>query len=185
MKINFEYSSAYDMMLSEMIGNETNIKKSQDFLNSVKMFWDSKGNKIVKEIEKASKLRFKKNIDCFVVSSMLYESISHPFTIKFEKNNEKLLAIFVHELTHILMAQNFKNVVKAVNLVKGDHEYKIHFPVLLIERRVLEKLHKNYKKQKRVEDLDYVWRDVNKIYLEFHNYSKGIIPFLKENAVNR
>jgi len=185
MKINFEYSSAYDMMLSEMIGNETDAKKSQDFLSSVRTFWSSNGNKIIKEIEKVSKLKFNREIDCFVVSSMLYESISHPFTIKFEKSKDKLLAIFVHELTHILLAQNFKNAAKTINLINGDHDYKVHFPVLLIERRVLEKLHKDYKMEKRIEDLDYIWSEVNKVYPEFHNYSKGIVPFLKENVVNR
>lgn len=174
------------MMLNEIAGNfdESSIKKSHDFLNSTKLFWSLNGNKIVKEIEKVSRLRFKKNIDCFVVSSMPYESISHPFTIKAEKNKDKLLAIFVHELTHVLMSQNFKDVHHLLSFMDKDHNYRVHFPVLLIERRVLERLNKDYKKQKRIEGLDYVWKDVNKVYPVFCN-SKGIVNFLKENAANR
>ncbi len=183
MKINFEYSSVYDMMLNEVMGN-TNFEKPKEFIDSVKIFWNSNGNKIVKEIENASKLRFKKNVDCFVVSSMPYESISHPFTIKTEESKDKLLAIFVHELTHILMMQNFKQVSPLLSPIDKDHNYKVHFPVLLIERKVLERLNKNYKKQKRIEDLDYVWKDVNKVYPVFCN-SNGIVNFLKENAANK
>ena len=186
MKINFEYSSVYDMMLSEMTGNfdESSIKKSHDFLSSTKLFWNSNGDRIVNEIENVSKLKFKKNVDCFVVSSMPYESISHPFTIKAVKSSDKLFAMFVHELIHILMSQNFRSVHHLLSFMDKDHNYRVHFPVLLIERRVLERLNRDYKKQKRIEDLDYVWEDVNKVYPKFCS-SRGIVKFLKENAVNR
>lgn len=182
MKINFEYSSVYDLMLNETIGN-TDVEKPKEFLDSVRLFWNSNGTNIIKEIENASKLKFKKSVDCFVVSYMPYESISHPFTIKTEKNKEKLLAIFVHELTHILMSQNFKQLSPLLNSIDKDHNYKVHYPVLLIERKVLERLNKSYKKQKRVEDLGYIWKDVNKVYPVFCN-SNGIVDFLK-NAANR
>ena len=38
MKINFEYSSVYDMMLNEVMGN-TNFEKPKEFIDSVKIFW--------------------------------------------------------------------------------------------------------------------------------------------------
>ncbi len=186
MKINFEYSWAYDMMLGEMMGsfNDNKIENSKLYLDSVRGFWDNNGDRIIREIESASKLKFKKSVDCFIVNSMFYESLSHPFTIKIEKDIDKLFAIFVHELAHILMVQNFKKAATVMNKVKGDVNYKVHFPVLLIERRVLEGLNKDYKKQKRVEDLDYVWNDVNKVYDNFKRTNRGIIPFLKENVAS-
>ena len=116
---------------------------------------------------------------------MFYESLSHPFTIKIEKDFDRLFTIFVHELVHILLVQNFKKVAPLVNLIDRDSNYRIHFPVLLIERKVLEKLNKSYKKQKRIEDLDYVWEDVDKMYSNFERTNKGIVSFLKENVASR
>src|SRR3989344_8114575 len=187
MKINFEYSLVYDMMLGEMMGifDEKTEKDSRGYTNSVRKFWDKRGARIIKEIENVSKLKFKGNVDCFVVNSMFYESISHPFTIKIEKDFDRLFTIFVHELTHILLVQNFKKVAPLVNLIDKDPNYRAHFPVLLIERKVLERLSKNYKKQKRIEDLDYVWEDVEKMYSNFERTNKGIVFFLKENVASR
>ena len=175
------------MMLGEMMGifDEKTEKDSRGYTNSVRKFWDKRGARIIKEIENVSKLKFKGNVDCFVVNSMFYESISHPFTIKIEKDFDRLFTIFVHELTHILLVQNFKKVAPLVNLIDKDPNYRAHFPVLLIERKVLERLSKNYKKQKRIEDLDYVWEDVEKIYDNFKKSNKGIVHFLKENVAFR
>jgi len=187
MKINFEYSLAYDMMLGEMVGNfnPASIENSRLYLDSVRSFWSKNEDKVIKEIEKVSRLKFKKAADCFIVNSMPYESLSHPFTIKIENNSDKLLAIFVHELTHILLVQNFKKVSSSINMIDGDVNYRVHFPVLLIERKVLGKLNKSYKKQKRTEDLDYVWKDVNKVYNEFKSSNKGIADFLRKYVTSR
>src|SRR3990167_9793090 len=187
MKINFEYSLVYDMMLGEMMGS-FDVKPEKDsriYINSVRKFWDKKGARIIKEIENVSKLKFKRDVECFVVNSMFYESLSHPFTIKIEKDFDRLFAIFVHELVHILLVQNFKKVAPLVNLIGRDSNYRVHFPALLIERKVLEKLNKSYKKQKRIEDLDYVWKDVNKVYNEFKSSNKGIADFLRNYVTSR
>src|SRR3989344_6031287 len=94
--------------------------------------------------------------------------------INFENNSDKLHAIFIHEITHILLVKNFKKVSSSINMIEGDVNYRVHCPVLLIERKVLGKLNKSYKKQKRTEDLDYVWKDVNGVYNEFKSSNKGI-----------
>ena len=90
----------------------------------------------------------------------------------------------VHELIHILFVQNENKVLKVLNCLSGDHNYKVHFPVLLCERKVLENLHGSFKAEKRVEDLDYIWRDVDKVYTMFKKDNKGVINFLNKNVIN-
>jgi len=185
MKINFKYSMPYDEMLSSMKGEELSSSQNviaKTYIKELKGFWEKENERVVNAIEKASGLRFKKDVDCYVVSDMTFEAISHPFTLKMCLDFKRLKGILIHELLHILFVQNDKRILRAVNKLNGDRDYKIHFPVLLCERKVLERLNGNFKVEKRVEDLDYIWRDVNKIYHEFKNYKMGVVDFILENA---
>src|SRR3989344_432922 len=185
MKINFRYSMPYDEMLSIMRGEELSHSQAmiaKDYIARVNELWDGEGREIIKEIERAAGLRFKQDVDCYIVSEMAFEAISHPFTLKMCSNFEKLRGILVHELLHVLFVQNDKKILPVLNNMAGEHSYRVHFPVLVCERRVLERLYKEFKIEKRVEDLDNVWKDVNKIYPGFKNYRKGVIEFLRENA---
>src|SRR3989338_1206897 len=117
MKINFKYSMPYDEMLSSMKGEELSSSQNviaKTYIKELNGFWEKENERVVNAIEKASGLRFKKDVDCYVVSDMTFEAISHPFTLKM--------------------------------------------------------------------CLDYIWRDVNKIYHEFKNYKMGVVDFILENA---
>ena len=186
-KIKFQYSVPYDQLLGIMYNKEFSHSQAivaKDFINKIEVFWQKEGNKIINNVEKTANLKFKSNVDCYVVSNMLFEAISHPFTIKMDHDFNRLKGILVHELLHILFSQNGSKVIETFNKIEGDHDYKVHFPVLLCERKVLEKLNKSFKREKRVEDLDYVWKDVNKSYSKFKNYKKGLIPFMQEHVIN-
>ena len=109
MKVNFFYSEPYDRMLTDMLGNSFPneqpmiIKKYQKNLESC---WKKEENKIIKEIEKISNLKFKSNVDCYIVNDMFYDAISNPFTIRIEKDLGRIKSILIHELIHILFVQN-------------------------------------------------------------------------------
>ncbi len=185
MKINFKYSIPYDEMLSSMKGEELSSSQNmiaKNYIKELNQFWEKESLGVFNAIEKISGLKFKKNVDCYIVSDMAFEAISHPFTLKMCLDFKRLKGILIHELLHVLFVQNDKKILKAVNKLDGDRDYKIHFPVLLCERKVLERLNGNFKVEKRVEDLEHVWRGVNRAYPGFKNYKMGVVDFILENA---
>ena len=188
MKINFRYSTPYDEMLSIMSGEELSHSQAliaKEYLEKVNEYWEKEGKKISKEIEKVSGLKFNKDVEGFVVSEMAFEAISHPFTIKMCNDFNKLRGVLVHELLHVLLVQNEVKVLNVVNQLKGDNNFKVHFPVLLCERKILENLYGNFKIEKRVEDLDEIWKEVNKVYPEFKKSGKNGFSFMREYASGR
>ena len=187
MKISFEYSSVYDELLTHMTKNQYN---NEQFLemqsNSLKFekHWRKNEDKITKEIQKVSGLKFNQNVKCFIVKHLGFRAISYPLTIKFTKDFKYLTAVLIHELIHILLMNN----EKILNLVKKKFSYyendiKIHFPVLLIERKIIENLFGNdflnnvLIKDDHNQELAYEWSLVNKYYNKF---DKNITKFLEK-----
>ena len=94
--------------------------------------------------------------------------------------------ILIHELVHALLKDN----KKVLSLVREkfnyeDFDFKVHFPVLLIQRKVIENLYGGdyFKKvlsdEKDIDELGYEWERVNGFYDKF---DKGIVSFL-ENVI--
>ena len=117
--------------------------------------WKQDENKIIREIEKVSGLRFQSNVNCFIVKHLGYRAISDPFTIKVNKDSSYLTAVIIHELVHVLL-RDIQTILNLVNkkFAHEENDFKIHFPVLLIERRVIENLfgakyYRNYNFQNR------------------------------------
>jgi hypothetical protein len=187
MKINFNYSNIYDELLTHMSRNNYDNKQYLEMeaktLEFSKYFKENE-NKIIKEIENISGLKFNSNVNCFVVKHLGFRAISNPLTIKFTKDFKYLTAVLAHELIHILLNDN----EKVLNLVRKKFNYsfndfKIHFPVLLIERKVIENLFGNgfFKnvliKDDHNQELAFEWEKVNKVYDKF---DKNIIKFLEK-----
>ena len=186
MKVNFFYSEPYDRMLTDMLGNPFPneqpiiIKKYQKNLES---YWKKEENKIIKEIEKISNLKCKSNANCYIVNNMFYDAISNPFTIRIEKDFGRMKSILIHELIHILFVQNSSKLIKLIEEVpERQHSYKVHFPLLLIHRKVLEKLYgksyfqKQLKYDNELTELKPLWHHINILYPKFN---KDIVKFLK------
>jgi len=186
MKVNFFYSEPYDRMLTDMLGNSFPneqpmiIKKYQKNLESC---WKKEEDKIIKEIEKISNLKFKSNVDCYIVNDMFYDAISNPFTIRIEKDLGRIKSILIHELIHILFVQNSQKLIKLIEEVpEKQHSYKVHFPLLLIHRKVLENLYgksyfqKQLKYDNELTELKPLWHHINALYPKFN---KDIVKFLK------
>lgn len=186
MKINFEYSQVYDELLTYMSRDNYDNKQYLDMLKNTLEFekdWKKNENKIINEIENVSGLKFNKETKCFVVKHLGYRAISYPLTIKFTKDFKYLTAVLIHELIHVLLNNN----ERVLNLVKkkfnyAENDFKIHFPVLLIERKVIENLFGNkffnnvLIKDDHNQGLTYEWEKVNEVYDKF---DKNILRFLE------
>ncbi len=192
MKINFIHSEIYDEMLTVMYRkefNELEYSQTLDYKNKIASFWEKDELKIIKEIEKVSKLKFKSNKDCFVVSHMKYTAISNPLTIRRDNNLQMVRATLIHELIHLLFSENSDKVYKLINKTykSESRDFKIHVPVLLIARKVLENLYGKNEYEKvlhrdsRLENLREVWPTANSIYYKFNN---DIVKFLKNEKLN-
>ena len=186
--IEFVYSPVYDELFTSMKKKKYSKEQFVDmekFTAQLESFWEKEGNKIRKEIEKVSKLKFKGDIKCFIVKDMDFNAISFPFTLRYNKDFEVIKGTLIHELIHVLLRDN-KKVLDLVRNKFGyeDYDFKVHFPVLLIQRRVTENLYgKDYFKkvlmqEKDIDELGYEWERVNKIYNKFNI---GIVSFLEKN----
>ncbi len=187
MKLNFQYSQVYDELFNYMSRNyfdNAQILELETFTIQLSNHFKDKQNNIIKEIEKVSGLRFQSNVNCFVVKHLGYRAISDPFTIKMYKDFDYTTAVVIHELIHILLRDN-QTILKIVNkkFAHEENDFKVHFPVLLIERKVIENLfgakffNKVMTKDDHNPDLAYEWKEVNNVYNKFNS---NIIKFLEK-----
>ena len=101
MRLNFQYSSVYDELFNYMSRNyfdNSQVLELETFTIQLNNYWNKNHNKIVKEIEKVSGLKFQSNVDCFVVKHLGYRAISEPFTVKMTKDFDYLTGVIIHEL---------------------------------------------------------------------------------------
>src|SRR3989338_5892909 len=189
MRIDFEYSTPYDRMLTIMsMGDYSDVQKDaiKSYIYDLEKSWKVDEKRILGEIESVSGLKFKKNdIICYVVKNMADYAISHPLTMKVEKNLERASIVLIHELIHILFVQNKKSEKLIGYLSKnyGEHNlhFRVHLPLFIVQRKVIENLYgKNYftkvlRTELKLEE-GYIWRTANEIYPKF---KKDIIKFFK------
>ena len=190
MKLNFTYSEVYDEILSAMSEesyNENQALELKQEIQKLNDFWNKKGSKFISTIENSSKLKFSKDIDCYIVKNLPYIAFSNPLTVKADKNINRTNITLVHELIHDLFVQNQEQFwILEEKFPNESHDFKVHLPVLLVQRRVLEALYgKKYtekviKNEMKIEDLNLVWPIANNHYKKFKTYKKGIINFIKE-----
>ena len=191
MKISFVYSSIYDNLLTDMSKKEFSseqMKEMEFYKEELGASWQKDEKKIIKEIEKVSNLKFKKDRRCFLVYHMKYAAISNPLTLKREQHIERAKTILIHELIHILLSDNKEKIGKLIekSYPEESFEFKIHVPVLLITRKVVENLYGKDLLNEILSDemkrpvLKSAWPEVNSIYSKF---KKDIIKFLKNEKL--
>ena len=185
MKIDFHYSTIYDDMLTEMSKKRQDLYQVREvttFMDKFEKEWKKKENKIISAIEKNSKLKFKKNITAYFVRNMLFAGISAPLTIRFNKHIKKTETILIHELIHNVFIQNKEKAVKLIakTYPEEDWSFKIHIPVLLIQKRVFQTIYGQkatslfIKKNKEIFGPE--WIEVERIEKK---YKGDILKFLK------
>ncbi len=191
MKIEFIYSPIYDNLLTDMSRKEFSIgqiKELEFYKEELEAIWKKEENKIIKEIEKVSRLKFKGDKTCFIVNSMKYAALSRPLTIKKEQHLERAKTILIHELIHILLEDNKEKLVKLIDKTYPEEslDFKIHIPILLITKRVVENLYGDSLFQEILNDemkrdiLNLAWPEANRLYPKFKN---NIIKFLKNEKL--
>ena len=179
MNVSFVYSEAYDHMLTLMslqpydISQEESLKK---YLHELRQWWENEEKKIVKEIENVSGLRLPKEVECYVVSQMAYTAISHPMTIRMDRDFDKLRLILIHELIHITLASHMKSrdlVIKLNELYPHKDQYfRSHIPVFMIQKKVLDSLYgpnamKRYIKEEVTEEEVPILKEADRLGKKF------------------
>ncbi|MBS3152391.1 hypothetical protein J4230_03195 [Candidatus Woesearchaeota archaeon] len=192
MKLQFIYSPIYDNLLTDMSRKEFSteqMKEMEFYKEELEATWKRKEKKIINVIEKTAKLKFKGNKTCFLVNNMKYKAISNPLTLKKEPHLERAKTIIIHELVHILLEDNKEKIKQLIEKIYPEEsmEFKIHIPVLLITRKVVEtifgkELYEEIIKDEMKRDvLNSAWPEVNSIYDRF---KKDIIKFLKNEKLS-
>ncbi|MBI2148150.1 hypothetical protein HYU23_00570 [Candidatus Woesearchaeota archaeon] len=191
MKVEFIYSLIYDNLLTEMSKKEFSSEQMKEMLfykEEIEAAWKKDEKKIVKEIENISRLKFKGNKKCFLIYCMKYTAISNPLTLKKEAHLERAKTILIHELIHILLEDNREKIAKLIEKTYPEEsiEFKIHIPVLLITKKVVERLYGKQMVEEILKDemkmgiLNSAWPEVNSIYPKFKN---NIVKFLKDEKL--
>src|SRR3989338_995320 len=192
MKLQFIYSPIYDNLLTDMSRKEFSteqMKEMEFYKEELEATWKRKEKKIINVIEKTAKLKFKGNKTCFLVNNMKYKAISNPLTLKKEPHLERAKTIIIHELVHILLEDNKEKIKQLIEKIYPEEsmEFKIHIPVLLITRKVVEtifgkELYEEIIKDEMKRDvLNSAWPEVNSIYDRF---KKDIIKLLKNEKLS-
>ena len=192
MKLTFIYSTIYDSLLTEMSKKEFSANQEKEgyfYKEEFEAFWKKEEKKIIEEIEKVAKLKFKENRTCFLVQNMKYTAISNPLTLKRHQHLERAKTILIHELIHILLEDNKEKLEKLIakSYPQESLEFKIHIPILLITRKVIENLYGAKDLQEILNDelkreiLNSAWPEVNSIYPKF---KKDIVRFLKNEKLH-
>ena len=192
MKLNFVYSTIYDNLLSDMSKKEFTVEQMKEmefYCLELEASWEKEGKRIIREIEKVSNLKFKENKICFLVKNMKYAAISNPLTLKKQEHLERAKTILIHELTHVLLEDNREKILKTIQKTyPGESfEFKLHIPVLLITRKVIEKIYDPNILKDVLEDemkrdvLNTAWPEANRLYPKFKG---GIIKFIKNEKLH-
>ena len=181
MNIHFKYSTVFDELLSEMSLIPYTSKQRDSMINYVSKIskdWGKDESKIMKEIEKVSGLKFKYDkIPCFVVKNMGFEAISYPLTVK-ALDIKKVKQILIHELVHVILKDDTK-LLNLLKKIKLNEEDKVHLPVLLVQRKVVENI---YGRKIFNEFLDYEFNEDIDLDLikKFDGFEKDVFSYLKK-----
>ena len=183
LKIKFVYSSIYDRryrespriqkILKDKDKSYPSIKKITNYVKSIEELWKKQDNKILREIEKVTGLKWKeKEIKCYVIG--FGRCFSDPLTMKLFENKNDFIDILTHELIHQIQFQNskktrewFKLYLKN-NYKKESHSTKSHISVHAIHKKIFLNLFnkKRFERQinfhKKFPDYKKAWEIVEK-----------------------
>jgi len=120
---------------------------------------------------------------------MKYAAISNPLTLKKQDKLIRTKTILVHELIHCLLEDNKEKILKLIEKIypQESFEFRLHIPILLITRKVIEKFYGKEILKEVIEDemkrylLNEAWPEVNSIY---PNFKSSIIKFLKNENLH-
>ena len=161
------------------MGTKFNPLKSREYKIEFELEWANQEKDILETIEKASKLKFKSKIDCYIVQSMAYKAISHPLTISTEEDVEKNIHLLIHELIHIILVQNqTTRLLRKLEANYEDHDAMVHIPVLLVQKRVEELLYGKKSFTNHIDGLEAHLPIITRIYPKYLKQRSNVLEFL-------
>jgi hypothetical protein len=157
-KIKFIYSEIYDNLFRE---NVSGIRKKikypseetiREYIAEIEKIWNKQGKKILKELEKASDMKFKeKEIKCYVIG--LGIPFSDPLTMEvYEDDKNFFIDMLTHELIHQLFIQNLKKFWDKMALLRKEHpneNFRTQMHIIL--NKIHKKVYGKFGWQKRME----------------------------------
>lgn len=150
-EIHFLYSNSYDLMLKEIAKSRNlNIDKMMskieifDFVNDAPKYWNQNSEKVFNKLFEITNLKYKdQRINCYLTN---YDVNNYnPMTIKMQDNRFNFSNQITHELIHILLDQNRKEIVPYKVYI--DEKYKNessetinHILVNSIHKKIIKEL---------------------------------------------
>ena len=144
-KIIFRHSHSYDQVYKDIsrIKNYPTESEVMLYIKKIQKIWNKIGKKILKELEKITKLKFKdEKIICYIVGKAI--PFADPLTIPiYTKEHNYFIDTLIHELIHILFTQE-GNLIKAKNSWKyvfnryknETFNTKIHIPLHAVHTHI-------------------------------------------------
>jgi len=175
-KINFRYSWIYNQNLEKWTRNLKHTPKKrftpreiENYIKAVEKLWEPKEKKILRELEKIAKLKWKeKEIICYIVGKCI--PFSDPLTIPLYKNKNWFIDVLIHELIHQLFTQesNMERAERSWKFFfnkynKESHNVKIHIPLHAIHSKIYHKFF-NKKRLKRDIKIMENYRDYKRAW---------------------
>lgn len=148
-KIKFIYSLPYDCMLTKYENKnfqERQIKEIQIYIRKLQAKWNKISKPVYQALRKLSQSDWQeKEIKCYVVKNCKYSGISHPLTIRMEKDFNLILDTLIHELIHILVTFDIKKYKKIEKELKNifpqeNQRATLHIYINFIEYQILKKV---------------------------------------------
>ena len=181
-KIIFSYSWIYDSNWRKWItlyrnkkGKYPDSKETLSYIKKISSLWDSYNKKILSELSKIARLKWKKKmIKCYVVGKCV--PFSDPLTLPIYQGEEDyFIDVLIHELIHQLFTQegNIERSKKAweyidKNYEKESHTTRIHVPLHAIHSHIYNKffnkkrLNRDIKRISFLPDYRRSWEIVQK-----------------------
>jgi len=144
--IRFTYSQILDRTLSELMSN-FELNQTVEVRN--KMFslakeWHKYEAKVIAELKKYPPYKFNPpEIKCYLVKNLPYTGISDPLIMRFENDNDLVIATLIHELVHISISQDNDDLVAKIKQEFPEiteFRTQLHTVVNFIEYQILKKL---------------------------------------------
>lgn len=193
-KIIFDYSRIYDKVIQNTLKKqytEYKYRRVIKFLKKVQNEWKKIETNVLVAIVEASKLEWVQDqIVIYFVYDFPVVSLSRPLTIRTVKNPmyiENLIHELIHENIHPYLRGTKDKILKIYQKNPG-----IHVPVLLIEKKVYEKVFEKNIAEKRFRFIYSLKKSsaypvielVREIYPDFAKSNQDVLSFIKSIQIS-
>ncbi len=181
-RIIFKYSRIYDENWKKWIkvykrnfGEPPSFQEIQDYIGKIELLWRGQEKKVLKELSKISKLRWKSEfIYCYVVGKCV--PFSEPLTLPVYKKEPNLfIDNLIHELIHRIFNEkgNMEKAKLAWTYLKEKYKdesrkTRIHIPLYAIHSHIYlkffgrERLERDIKRTRFLPDYKRAWEIVQR-----------------------